>query len=516
MIKPKKKTTIANEILDTMQPRELLNPDDDDRGDITKARTEYDDNSDEEDIYQDTPVRASAVRKLNAPDLTQIDERYRGEVVSRAVLEDGSDYEMSSEEENDRTRVNGHKSYSDGESSENENMELGYEDDELDDDDFDSDIDDFGEGFSDDDEEMGDEEQQEEENWSDDDALLQISQPDIIKPENIEERIKKADAVKNQLKLWEKLLEVRIKLQKVLTIVNTLPINETAFDLLQSDEYKQAVEQTSLKMFKILKQLYTLRISLLSQHTESETIASEISEKCQNLTSNSEDLPDLDEIDIELGTNLTVYRPYLHEVLTKWDDRVKLTINPRFLKKMRDVGIVQRITEAMMDKEKLLKKTQIYRGGYEIIGYPIQQPEPESVKKVVVEGVEFKDTNVYVPEIYDDSDFYHQLLRELIEFKSNAAETSTELNQKLTELQRLRNKMKKPVDNRASKGRRIRYVVHNKLVNFMAPVEDDKWTEEAKQDLFRSLFDQALKPSTTTEVEDEKVDTLTYSGLRLL
>merc|ERR1712130_110867 len=37
-------------------------------------------------------------------------------------------------------------------------------------------------------------------------------------------------------------------------------------------------------------------------------------------------------------------------------------------------------------------------------------------------------------------------------------------------VQRLRSKMKKKVDTRASKGRKVRYDIHSKLVNFMAPV----------------------------------------------
>lgn len=48
--------------------------------------------------------------------------------------------------------------------------------------------------------------------------------------------------------------------------------------------------------------------------------------------------------------------------------------------------------------------------------------------------------------------------------------------------------MKRKIDTRATKGRKIRYTVHPKLVNFMAPYDKCKWSEESKAELFNSLF----------------------------
>lgn len=42
------------------------------------------------------------------------------------------------------------------------------------------------------------------------------------------------------------------------------------------------------------------------------------------------------------------------------------------------------------------------------------------------------------------------------------------------------------MDRRASKGRKIRYNVNEKLVNFMAPEDDG--TSELTEQLFRNLF----------------------------
>merc|ERR1719310_2512431 len=93
------------------------------------------------------------------------------------------------------------------------------------------------------------------------------------------------------------------------------------------------------------------------------------------------------------------------------------------------------------------------------------------------------------PNIFDDSDFYHHLLRELIEKKTSTSTESGEVGKHWLQIQKLRSKLKKKVDARASKGRKVRYDIHTKLVNFMAPVRlNDQITDSARQELFSSLF----------------------------
>merc|ERR1711915_720244 len=92
------------------------------------------------------------------------------------------------------------------------------------------------------------------------------------------------------------------------------------------------------------------------------------------------------------------------------------------------------------------------------------------------------------PNIFDDDDFYHQLLRELIERKTNNSSDQAQVSRQWLEVQKLRTKLKKKVDTKASKGRKVRYDIHAKLVNFMAPVYDRDDREETKTELFSSLF----------------------------
>jgi len=47
---------------------------------------------------------------------------------------------------------------------------------------------------------------------------------------------------------------------------------------------------------------------------------------------------------------------------------------------------------------------------------------------------------------------------------------------------------KKQVDTKASKGRRLRYHVHEKLQNFMVPIPAGSWHEEMIDELYSSLL----------------------------
>ena len=63
------------------------------------------------------------------------------------------------------------------------------------------------------------------------------------------------------------------------------------------------------------------------------------------------------------------------------------------------------------------------------------------------------------PEVIDDNDFYHVCLRDFIEMKQNEETDPVMANKQWLEIQRLRNKQKRKVDTKASKGRKIRLVM---------------------------------------------------------
>ncbi|KAI7140216.1 hypothetical protein KC352_g29632, partial [Hortaea werneckii] len=85
---------------------------------------------------------------------------------------------------------------------------------------------------------------------------------------------------------------------------------------------------------------------------------------------------------------------------------------------------------------------------------------------------------------------YGLLLKELLEQKS--ADSVAASNIDLSFQMRRDNKTKKNVDTKASKGRKLRYTVHEKLQNFMVPEDRASWGERQTDELFGSLFGQRL------------------------
>jgi len=122
------------------------------------------------------------------------------------------------------------------------------------------------------------------------------------------------------------------------------------------------------------------------------------------------------------------------------------------------------------------------------------QTIPEESDKIF--GVLSTDNLQTLPEIYNDSEFYTQLIKERLQSGLSTYNTSDplEMSQQYLKLQQLhrRKKKKKMVDTRASKGRKIRYNVHDKLVSFMAPRTDYYTNSDSimAQKLFNNLLGQ--------------------------
>lgn len=100
--------------------------------------------------------------------------------------------------------------------------------------------------------------------------------------------------------------------------------------------------------------------------------------------------------------------------------------------------------------------------------------------------------------LYDDGAFYQSLLRDLVEQRMSSADSMTSGLDNLHQLPSrlpihpitgMRNdKVKRDIDTRASKGRKMKYNVHEKLQNFMAPEDRGSWSTRARDEFFASLL----------------------------
>lgn len=151
----------------------------------------------------------------------------------------------------------------------------------------------------------------------------------------------------------------------------------------------------------------------------------------------------------------------------------------------------------------MLTRTKIYRGKDDRLGVSTTDENRSREKEDA--------------EVFDDTDFYHQLLRDIIDARGNG--TGGNDDWMTTQKEK---KAKKKVDTKASKGRKLRsvawswgyflahtilrYEVHEKMQNFMVPVATQgSWHEEQIDELFASLLGKGFESAVREEEEEAEV-----------
>ncbi|KAI8488834.1 hypothetical protein Bbelb_333520 [Branchiostoma belcheri] len=324
----------------------------------------------------------------------------------------------------------------------------------------------------------------------------------------------KAAATKCQLGLWDSLLEGRIKLQKALPLTNQLPQPDARSDFTKTggEPFTTAAEAGEASLRGLLETLLELQRELLIQNPETsalvggglngkaaddsdEEITSEESDTEEKEETQSRKRPHEDSGDYPdcLQKRHKLTQEFNLSTIEKWSEKTKLSSGKYNSKAFSSFNksVREQIDQILGDQDRLVKRTQLKRSSYKVLGRGADKAEEQEVPAKL--DPHLKE---YDEEIFDDDDFYHQLLRELIERKTTS-EDPTELTKQWLEVQKLRKRVRKKVDTRASKGRKIRYDVHRKLVNFMAPVHNMAMSEEGCNELLSSLFGKKEKTSKT-------------------
>lgn len=497
-------SSIGEKINELLAPKKLLDPEYNSDDDETIAKTRQYESEDE----QQPIAELSHIRKKNVRMLQDVDVKYSGKISSRNELDMSSGYEESSDSEAEiddfsmKLKELDSDDGNDKVDSDNESGDAVSKNIESDSDD------DADEAFPDEDEskdsevsQAGDEDEAEssfDENESDFDGGDIVPEKVDVDDENdktdeepeqddekqlqINKDVEKGVSIQNQLQIWEKLLEIRIHSQKFLLKANSLPQANYFQQLSSHPEFNDAVKKTSANVENLLTKMCTLQKALVNQYPEMK----EVSLKRQRVDV-SDDTDRVSKIAKKLESDYVDYKDYRNATISKWYDRTKV-LTPGASKTLKQPAfdIIRNIEGALSNRDELIKKTQVYKGGYEIIGMDTTTKEKSNAS--TADDLNGESEPVIYSEIYDDTDFYHSQLRELIEFKTNTSTNPADMTKQFVELQKLRNKIKKVVDTRASKGRKIRYAVHNKMVNFMARNDPSEWSNEAKSELFSSLF----------------------------
>lgn len=275
--------------------------------------------------------------------------------------------------------------------------------------------------------------------------------------------ITKGRAIKHQRTTFDSLLNTRIKLQKALIATNSM--QSSAAGLSNHPKAIEAAEKAALTLWDTLSEL---RSSL--QPTPSKSLPTPTTTTSTHSKLLWEKMHEFETLNI----------PKRRANLTKWSQKTNPTTALPRPGKFSQAPAQQPLTSILdqhlsgPNAEKLVQKTQI----------------PRSCAPVQLSSRTPSD-----PSIYDDADFYTLLLRELVDQRmaDSTTSTTTSLTTMIsnggTSLPNHRSfKVKKPVDTKASKGRKMRYTVHEKLQNFMAPVDLGGWGERQRRELFGGLF----------------------------
>ncbi|KAL0580603.1 DNA-directed DNA polymerase delta [Marasmius crinis-equi] len=292
-----------------------------------------------------------------------------------------------------------------------------------------------------------------------------------------EEDRKKGLAVSRQIDIWDGLLDARIRIQKASVASQRLPIGQWS-KLRESPECQESLLRMLKEATLLSEELSSLQEILAPKDSASPPPRKRRrTEKSESVSDYEVQLQDASE---SVSAFEHVYHRYLTQTLNRWSAKIQavapsvlLPTNRNAFSKDRNQikSAVQLIDENLSEHAKLLSRTHVWRGKGARLGTTSQAEEKDE-------------------DIFDDTDFYQQLLRDVIDSRDASGASDWMMAQK-------ERKAKKKVDTKASKGRKLRYEVHDKLRNFMVPITvRGAWHEEQIDELFASVLGKGFeKPS---------------------
>ncbi|KAF9221427.1 TRAUB-domain-containing protein [Gyrodon lividus] len=328
-----------------------------------------------------------------------------------------------------------------------------------------------------------------------------------------EEDRKKGKAISKQIALWDSLLDGRIRLQKSITAGNRLPpLPQHA----NSEEVQASLSRMLDEARLLSDELFDFQESLLSASESIQPPPRKRRRAGEEECSGVDCTAALREASQAASLLECVYHPHLIQTLNKWSSKIQAVAPSVLLPSNRNAfsksnqhikSAAQLIDETLADHTKVLGRTRIYRG--------------KGAKLDITVMDDGEDQQKEDPQVFDDTDFYHQLLRDVIDTRGNGSGG----NNDWVAVQKQK-KAKKKIDTKASKGRKLRYEVHEKIQNFMVPVAvQGGWHEEQIDELFASLlgrgFESAMQEVGEVATDDmeaslqEQVDAALRGGFRV-
>ena len=293
--------------------------------------------------------------------------------------------------------------------------------------------------------------------------------------------VKKGQAVKQQRQTFDRLLDVRIKVQKGITAINELDA-----EAISDEEVKNAAKSAEDAALALWSTIDSIRCHVISNGKS--TSDSNLKRKRALKPTRSTPLAQIWEHTTSLESQV---HPYRRSVLDKWHSKT------------------QPIIDASQPRSKVLKPSQASNSRLTDVLDTYLLSESAALTSQSYSSS---------AQAFDDATFYQSLLRDLISSRSAADSSGALVAQSaIPQKLHLSGSKHKKVDTKASKGRKIRYTVHEKLENFIAAEDRNTWTEAARTEFFGSLLGNvnALVERDVDGLDDIDEDIAEGEALRL-
>ncbi|CAL8462818.1 g2352 [Coccomyxa elongata] len=301
-------------------------------------------------------------------------------------------------------------------------------------------------------------------------------------------------AVRNQRALWERMLELRILLQGCLQASNRLVRPHMhAAACATAPELRSGLRGLSDGAAATLDSLLDLHDALLGRVPDRSDGALVQPSAAANGAGKKRSRDAVAQDDSLLGVKWARinaaygrFAPYRDASMDRWHRKTMLMTGTGAMRnnlRALNQSLSSQVAALVKDSGPAVQRTQLMKALVKpLMGHASLQAaqgdeaeDEENLEEVVLDE---RDA-----ETFDDGEFYQQLLKEFLE--SSGADT-TAINASVQGSK----KKRKNVDRRASKGRKLRYQVMDKLVHFMAPVQRSEPPALAAQ-LFANLFGQS-------------------------
>lgn len=294
----------------------------------------------------------------------------------------------------------------------------------------------------------------------------------------------KGSAVKQQRKAFDSLLSIRMVLQKSLISTNSMAVIDAKDYEEDLEEPYQAAENAALKLWNTLD---GLRHELIRASGSSKT-GQKRKRDVDSFTSSSNIWERMQASEVTSIDNR-------QRILEKWWGKVRGSTAPLTGKLNNVVPMsLNSIIQEQLAKPDTIEKTKRARSC---------APVQERLK--IIED----------PHIYDDTTLYKTLLNQLVEQRKMDSGLSVGAEGAPAQWAVKEAKMRKVVDTKASKGRKMRFTVHEKLQNFMAPEDRGAWEPSAIDRFFGTLLGQKMTLGEEDVEKEQDEVTLEEESLKL-